>query len=43
MYPDNEKVEIRDIYYTVVEGEDDQGNPVYGEPRKLYDNKNEEE
>lgn len=35
MYPD--KVKASNLYFAVIEGEDEQVNPIYSEPKKLGD------
>ena len=37
----NRTINISDFYYAVIEGEDERGEPIYGEPIKLIDNEEE--
>ncbi|WP_313894679.1 hypothetical protein [Psychrobacillus sp.] len=39
----NETIDISSFYFAVSEGVDEQGNPIYGEPKKLFDKRENEE
>ena len=36
-------IDASNLFYAVIEGEDEKGNPVYGEPKKLFENEQGEE
>lgn len=38
----NERLEVSNFMYAVIEGEDERGNPIYGEP-KFFDKDKERE